>query len=283
MAKKHIKMAICYDFDGTLSPGNMQEHDFIPNLNLKSKDFWDEVKRRSKESEADNILVYMAVMLEKAYANPDVQVSKKAITAYGKKIKLFPGVAKYFDRVNHFARERQVALQHFIISSGLREMIQGSPIAKYFEKIYASSFIYDQHEVARWPGLAINYTTKTQFLFRINKGVLDVWDNDTINDYIPMQDRPIPFGRMIYIGDGSTDVPCMKLVKAHGGHSIAVYKPGSSKGRLVAAKLLQENRVNFIASADYQINKALDKQVKAIITKVASDAEVERLENQCNP
>ncbi len=236
------------------------------------------MKKRAKEAEADNILVYMCLMLEKARASYDVQISKDAFAVYGKTVKLFKGVESFFPQINEFARKQGVALEHYIISSGIREMIEGTPIAKYFKKIYASSFMYDQHNVALWPGLAINYTTKTQFLFRINKGVLNVWDNKKINTFVREQDRPIPFTKMIYVGDGSTDVPCMKLVKDQGGHSIAVYKPNSSKGKKQAAKLLDENRVNFIAPADYSEDSLIDKQIKAVIQKIAADTQVERLE-----
>lgn len=275
MAKVYTDMAICYDFDGTLSPGNMQEYDFIPQLNLKSNAFWEKVTERCKDSDADNILAYMQLMLEEANAK-SIPITKEAITQYGQKIVLFSGVGSFFNRINDYAKERKVMVKHFVISSGLREMIKGSPIAEYFEKIYASSYIYDANDVAKWPALAVNYTTKTQFLFRINKGVLDVWDNRKINDYVPMQDRVYPFNRMVFIGDGSTDVPCMKLVKQLGGHSIAVYKPRSSMK--TAVNLLGQERVNFIAPADYKEGTTLDKQIKAIIDKVAADAAVEKLE-----
>ncbi|MCB2226715.1 MAG: haloacid dehalogenase-like hydrolase [Desulfarculaceae bacterium] len=283
MAAKHTPMAICYDFDGTLSPRNMQEYDFLPQLSLKSNAFWREVADKAKKHKADNILIYMTLMLEKALASGEVQVSRSAFAEYGKTVELYDGVEGYFDRINEYARRHKVNLQHFIISSGLREMIQGSPIAKHFKEIYASGFRYDQHGVAKWPGIALNYTTKTQYLFRINKGVLDVWDNETINDYVPKADRPVPFHRMIYIGDGTTDVPCMKLVKEQRGHSIAVYRPRSSDSRQLAATLMSQQRVNFIAPADYRPGKPLDHQIKAIIDKVAADAMVERLERACVP
>jgi len=269
------RMAICYDFDGTLASGSMQEYDFIPKLKMTSKGFWDEVGKRSRSQQADQIITYMCIMLEKALSSNDVKITRDAFVNYGRTIDLFPGVRQWFKRIKRYAKRQGVILEHYIISSGIREMIEGTRIANEFKKIFASSFIYDQHNVARWPGLAINYTTKTQFLFRINKGVLNVWDNEKINKYIPKQNRPIPFTRMIYIGDGSTDVPCMKLVKDQGGYSIAVYKPNSWKKKQ-AKNLLKEDRVNFVLPADYSSKKQLDRKVKAIIRKIAADFRLQK-------
>ena len=269
-------MAICYDFDGTLASGNMQEYDFIPQLKMNSNQFWKEVAVRAKKQEADKILAYMCLMLEKATSSNDVKITRKAFVDYGRTVKLYPGVKQWLQHIRKFAKKTGIILDHYIISSGIREMIEGTAIAKQFKKIFASSFMYDQHGVARWPGLALNYTTKTQFLFRINKDNLDVWDDSKINKYIPKKHRPIPFTRMIYIGDGTTDVPCMKLVKDQGGHSIAVYKPNSWK-RKEAERLLKEDRVNFVLPADYRQGKFLDIQVKAIIKKIVADLKLQKL------
>lgn len=216
-------MAICYDFDGTLAPGNMQEHDFFPDLNVAPKDFWEESNALAREQEADPILVYMKLMLDKARLSGKVRISKSAFREYGKTVKLFRGVKSWFDDINDYAAKKGVRLEHYIISSGIREMMEGSPISKHVKAIYASSFIYDQHDVAIWPANAVNYTTKTQYLFRINKGIESITDNVAINEFVAEEDRRIPFSRMLFIGDGSTDVPCMRLVKNQGGHAIAVY------------------------------------------------------------
>ena len=243
-------IAICYDFDGTLAPGNMQEHDFIPELNIANPDFWAEVNSRSKAHNADPILTYMCMMLEKAQQSREVQFTRQAFSDYGRKLHLFPGVKNWFDHVCEYGQQQDIVIEHYIISSGLREMIVGSPIASKFKEIYASSFMFDQNDVPFWPAIAVNYTTKTQFLFRINKGQHQVWDDSKINDYIPNDERPVPFDRMIFIGDGSTDVPCMRLVKDLGGYSIAVYSDGDHHR---AQKLLTDGRVNFVAPADYSI------------------------------
>lgn len=238
---KRPVVAICYDFDGTLSPHNMQEYDFIPQLGVKSKDFWAEANKRAKDDNADPILTYMNLMVEEARASNNVKIDRKAIVDCGKKVTYFKGVEEWFKRIDSFAKTCNLEIQHFIISSGLKEMIEGTSIKKYIREVFASSFSYDQHDVAKWPAVAVNFTTKTQFLFRINKGKFNVWDEQGINKYVADADRPIPFARMIYLGDGSTDIPCMKLVKEQGGNSIAVYKPGSTVGRTVQLQHLLDS------------------------------------------
>lgn len=267
-------VAICYDFDGTLSPRNMQEFDFIPQLSLTSGAFWGRVKEMARQHDADEILAYMRLMVEEA-THANLAINREAIRNYGKTVELFPGVSDWFNRINAFGKGQGVRVEHFIISSGLKEMIEGSPIAKAFTEIFASSFMYDQHDVAKWPALAVNYTTKTQFLFRINKGHLKVWDNSRINAYTPEEDRPVPFKRMIYIGDGSTDIPCMRLVKDQGGYSIAVYPPNSPKKK-DATKLLEEGRVDYVMRADYTENSPLARQIRAVVSRIAADYVVEQ-------
>jgi phosphoserine phosphatase len=224
LPKQLIPFAICYDFDGTLAPGNMQERDFIPQIGMTRKSFWDEVRARCKQHEADNILIYMALMLEKARA-AHVPVRRRDFVNYGKGLKLFRGAEGWFERINRYGRAGGFRVTHHIISSGIREMIMGTVIKKHFKDIYASSYCYDHHGVAEWPALALNYTTKTQFLFRINKGEHNVYEHEKINQYVAPEERPVPFTNMIFIGDGETDIPCFRLVKEQGGHSIAVFQP----------------------------------------------------------
>lgn len=264
-------IAICYDFDGTLSPGNMQEYNYFPELQVKPKKFWGEAGKRAKEQNADEILAYMCLMLEKATHESGVRITRDAFVKYGKTVQLFEGVNEWFDRIKIYGGKSDAKIEHYIISSGIKEMIEGTPIARKFKKIYASSFMYDQHGVAHWPAHAINYTTKTQFLFRINKGLLDAWDNSKINNFIPKNERPVPFTRIIYVGDGSTDIPCMKLVKDQGGYSIAVYQPHSKIRKVQAYKLMEDDRVNFVAPADYTDGSMIDLQVKAVINKMVAE------------
>jgi phosphoserine phosphatase len=271
MPKKLIPMAIAYDFDGTLAQGNVQENSFIPAIGMTKAKFWSQNKQRAEKHEADEILSYMTFMLERARA-AEVPVRRKDIAHHGKLIKLFPGVERWFARMNAHAKRHNVKLEHFIISSGVKEMIQASKIGNQFRKIFASSFAYDANGVASWPALAINYTTKTQYLFRINKGALSVSDHKRINEYVRPEERPIPFTNIIFIGDGDTDIPCMRLVREQGGHSIAVYRPNTTKGK--AEKLIADKRADFIAPADYSEGKPLDRIVRAVVEKIAANDSV---------
>jgi hypothetical protein len=280
--KKFIPFAIAYDFDGTLAPGNMQERDFIPAIGMTKKAFWKEVGEKSKEHEADNILVYMGLMLEKAQI-ARVPVLRKNFENYGKGLSFFKGILPrgsdigWFDRINKYGQKRGVKVEHYVISSGIREMVLGTPIAKKFEAVYASSFQYDHHGVPKWPALALNFTTKTQFLFRINKRLLNVYDN-TVNKYVPPEDRPMPFTNMIFIGDGETDVPCFRLVKDQGGNSIAVYAPKKRGAKAGSKKLIDDHRVNYVAPADYRKGERLELIVQGIINKVVADRNLRDLE-----
>mgnify|MGYP003393548755 CR=1 FL=1 len=276
MPRKLIPFAIAYDFDGTLAPGNMQERDFIPAIGMTTKSFWTEVNDLCKKHQADNILIYMRLMLKKADA-ADIAVRKKDIEAYGKSLAFFKGVETWFDRINIYGKTSGVQVTHYIISSGIREMVKGSSISKKFKAIFASSFLYDHNGVAQWPALALNYTTKTQYLFRINKGNLDVYDHSKINDFVPKSQRPVPFENMVFIGDGDTDIPCFRLVKDQGGHSIAVYKPNTRGKKEKAKKILEDGRVNFTAPANYKEGGELDLIVKALIDKVATDKQLDFL------
>ena len=275
--------AICYDFDGTLSPGNMQEYGFFPGLTKKDRDtFWNQSEAMAKENGADSILSYMFLMLEKARNNPALKTTKQAIRDYGKEIELYPGVENWLKRITAYGNKIGVRVEHYIVSSGLVEMIDGCPISKLFKRIYACSFKYDQNEVAEWPAQAVNCTTKTQFLFRISKAADDLSDTKKLNEPIKEEDRHVPFSRMIYIGDGSTDVPCMTVVKTRGGHSIAVYKPKSKK-KQEALRFYKEGRANFCVPADYGDGKALEITVRAILDKIKADWVIHQLEPKDSP
>ena len=281
MATKIIKAVIAYDFDGTLAPGNMQEHTFLPSLGIKPSEFWTEANKKAKDNDMDDILAYMQLMLDKSKSK-DIPVRKTDFENYGKGIELFDGVESYFERINAYAKSKGIALEHYIISSGLREFVKGTKIAKYFKNIFASGFKYDASGVAEWPALAINYTSKTQYLFRINKGIENSYDNTLINKYVAENERPIPFKRMIYIGDGETDVPAMKMIKYQGGNAIAVYNPKirAKKNRLspkqICEDLIKQNRADYIAPANYSEGSNLDKIIKLIIDKISVEAELKK-------
>lgn len=287
--QKKFTIALCYDFDGTLSPHNMQEYSFIPRLQQVPEKFWSDTGKLAREQDCDLILAYMYLMCKRA-REQNIKIHREDFVNFGKQVEFFKGltpefnkesesgelfseiVPDWFERTKSYAKSFGADLKHYVISSGLKEMIEGSKIGKKFDKIFASSFMYDEDGVAVWPAQAINYTTKMQFLFRINKGVLD--SQKTINHYMPENDRPVPFKQMIYVGDGMTDIPAMKLVKSQGGYSIAVHDGSRRKGKS-SEKLLNENRVNFVAKADYSRGSILEKQVMRVIEKIAAERKVE--------
>lgn len=276
MTRKRPAMAIAYDFDGTLAPGNMQEHQFLPDIGMTPAEFWAEVRRTSEQHQADEVLVYMNLMLRKASAH-DVPIRRDDFKAQGKTIRLFDGVTDWFGRINDHAKSKGVELKHFLISSGNEEIFAGTPIAKRFEAVFASKYLFDANGVAQWPALAINYTTKTQYLFRINKGVKNISDNASVNRYVPKSDRPVPFENMVFIGDGATDIPCFRLVKEQGGLSVAVYTPNRKGGREKASQYRLDGRVHAVVSAVYTEGSDLDKIVKAQIDVVAARHAAESL------
>lgn len=262
--KKNI-IAIMYDFDKTLCTKDMQEYSFIPNLGIEPKDFWQEADKLRIKDKMDSVLTYMYLMNEKMNKK-SIPLTRKYLNQMGKNIELFKGVNEWFERINKYGKEHNMKIEHYIISSGLKEIIEGSSIGKYFKCIFASEFYYDNSGKAVWPKLAINYTNKTQFLKRINKGVLDVADDYNINKKMDEANKKIPVSNMIYIGDGITDVPCMKLTKDGGGVSIAVY---TEKNIEIARSLKNDKRINYIAKANYTENSKLDIIVKKTIESMS--------------
>lgn len=227
MSKRKPTIAICYDFDGTLIRGNMQENSFIPDIGETKDIFWKEVKKKAKDNDMDEVLSYMKLMLKKANEKEEA-FSKESLRGQGESVNLFKGVMEWFGYIKEYVNNR-ANIEHYIISSGLDEMIKGSKIGANFKHIFASGFIYDQNGVADFPARSVNYTNKVQYLFRINKGIRNSWDNSEINKFTPEEERDIPFSQMIYIGDGDTDVPAMKMVNYKGGYSIAVFPPKEGK------------------------------------------------------
>ena len=265
-----MKVAIMYDFDKTLCTKDMQEYNFIPSVGLSASDFWGKCDELSKKEHMDKILSYLYLMIKESKKN-DKPIKRDTFNDAGKNIEFYPGVVDWFKRINEYGKSIGIEVEHFIISSGLKEIIEGSKIAKEFKEIYACEFLYDVNGIAIWPKLVVNYTTKTQFLFRINKGVLDVSNDNDLNKYVKNDDRDIPFRNMIYIADGITDIPCMKLVKANGGKSIAVY---TDKSKNLANTLLVDKRVDFIAPSNYEENSELDIILKRILDSLKAINEI---------
>ncbi len=270
-------IALIYDFDGTLAAGNMQEYDFIPAVGKSNREFWSEANSLAEQQDADQILTYMARMLQEAQAK-GLSLRREAFQESGRKVTFYPGVEQWFERIDRYGAERGIRILHYINSSGLKEIIEGTAIADRFRKIYACSFLYNVDGIAYWPAVAVNYTNKTQFIFKINKGVESVYDTKLVNRYMKESSRPVPFSRMIYVGDGTTDIPCMRLVKNFGGHSIAVYDPTDKGKRGEMNTLIRDNRVNHVCPADYSDGSEIDTVVKTIIDKCDADYRLEQLE-----
>lgn len=264
-------IALCYDFDKTLSPDDMQAQGYIQTVQPEGSDvigdFWKESNSRAAANNMDKNLAYMYTMKKKARGQ--IVFTKEKLADYGSKVALFEGVKDWFKRIRDYGTERDIIIEHYIISSGLKEMIEGTSIAKEFKELYATSFYFDEDGVAVWPAQVVNYTNKTQFLFRISKGVLDVND-DAVNDSFAPDEIRVPFRNMVYLGDSDTDIPCMKLVNSQGGYSIGVFNPDEKdkvKAKNKVYKMMRDNRISYFAPADYSEGSELDELVKLIIDK----------------
>jgi len=260
-------IALVYDFDGTLSPQPMQEYTVLPKIGVEPAEFWAMVNREARETESDSMLVYMRHIIE-ALELGRINVKRGDFAVMAKAIEYFPGVPTWFPRINQYVRRKsggKVKVQHYLISAGQKEILDGASIKKHFKRIYASEYHFDHHGVATFPKLLVTDTMKTQFLFRINKGREGI--NESINEHMPEAERPIPFQNMIYVGDGMTDVPSMALTKKSGGHTVAVYQRGG-KGREVCVKLLNAGRADFIAPADYRAGSKLARRVELLLDAI---------------
>lgn len=272
---KDIVLAVCYDFDKTLSPDDMQAQGFIQSLGQEVENFWSESNKLASDNDMDQNLAWMYKMTKESRGKHIF--NKKTLKEYGSNVDLYPGVSTWFHRINKYGEEKGIIVEHYIISSGLKEMIEGTEVAKYFKKIYASSFYFDEYGVAVWPAQCINYTNKTQFLFRIKKGALEI--NDTkVNDYLSEDQFRVPFRNMVYIGDSDTDIPCMKLVSINGGYSIGVHGK-ESKNKVF--KMIEENRIKYFTEADYSEDSELEKLLKNIIDRTAANEILEMKSVEC--
>ena len=269
MDKQRPIVAFLYDFDKTLCTTDMEDYAFIPRLGMTPREFWSKANGFGHANRMDGILAYMYTMIRESEQR-DLPFTRESLREMGRDIVLFPGVREWFGRINAFGESLGVEVEHYVLSSGLKEIIEGSGIAHEFKQIYACEFYYDESGAACWPKLDVNFTNKTQFVYRINKGVLDVADDKTLNDSMPDDSKRVPFTNMIYVGDGLSDVPCMKMMRAYGGQAIAVYQSGNRAG---VEDLLAKGRVDFMFPADYREGTGLDVTVRNIIRKMAiSDA-----------
>lgn len=261
-------IALMYDFDKTLTDRDMQEYVFIPSLGMECKDFWAACDAMMEKHNMDQILATMYYMIDRSKETN--VITADSLKEQGKSVKYYPGVPEWFGMINEYGKSKGVTIEHYIISSGLKKVIEGTSIAGEFKEIFASEFVYDEHNVPYWPAVVLNYTSKTQFLFRVNKGIFKISDHDRLNEHWDERKRRIPFDNMVYIGDGYTDVPIMKLTKLNGGHSIAVFDEVPA----TAMDMLKAERINFIAKADYRKDGELYKIVTRIIDMLAAKSEL---------
>ena len=274
-------IALVYDFDGTLSPQPMQEYTVLPKIGIEPAEFWAMVNREARETESDPMLVYMRHIIE-ALELGRINVKREDFAAMARAIEYFPGVATWFTRMNAYVRKRsrgQAKLQHYLISAGQKEILDGVSIRKHFKRIYASEYHFNHHGIATFPKLLVTDTIKTQFMFRINKGIEDV--TESINEHMPEAERPIPFQNIVYVGDGMTDVPSMALTKKSGGHTVAVYDPRGEKGRATCTKLLDAGRADFIAEADFRAASRLTRRVQLLLDAIVADIAYRREAFEC--
>lgn len=269
-------VALIYDFDGTLAPGNMQEFGFIQAVGSTPEEFWSKSNQIAVGQDASNVLAYMKLMYDEA-REKGIPLRYEQFKEFGKSVEFFEGVQQWFSIVNEYGRKQGIKIEHYINSSGLKEIIEGTRIAGKFRYIFASSFIYDENGEAAWPGIAVDSTNKTQFIFKINKGIFSARDSVRLNSSMAEEKKRIPFPNMIYFGDGETDVPCMKIVGMFGGHSLAVYKQGDDKKRAIAQKLKRQGRVRFAVPAVYTKDSEAFRVVCAIIDKIKAESELQDL------
>lgn len=274
--KKPI-VALIYDFDGTLAPGNMQEFGFIQAMGTTKEEFWEKSNSLAVDQDASDVLAYMKMMYDEARAK-GISLRREDFMRFGRDIDFFEGVRGWFKLVNDYGAAHGVRVEHYINSSGLKEMVEGTAIAKEFKHIFAGSYIYNEAGEAVWPGIAVDYTNKTQFLFKINKGIFSARDSKMVNASTAENKKRVPFAHMIYFGDGETDVPSMKIVGMFGGNPIAVFDPKNEKKRAVAAKLKRQGRVRFVAPAVYTPDSKAYKLVCAIIDKIYADFVLQEFE-----
>lgn len=265
------RMAICYDFDKTLSPDDMQAFTLIPSLGMDKKEFWEASNRLARENLMDNNLAWMHELIFLSQAKRK-SIKREYFQEVGRNVPLYKGVETWFDRVNQYAMKKGITVEHYIISSGLKEIIEGSTVADKFKRIYASSYLYSVDGTAEWPAQAVNYTNKTQYIFRIAKGIFEEYD-ERVNDSMSNAQLYIPYENFVYIGDSATDIPCMRLVKSKGGYSIGVYDPEKNQRKKVY-QLYADERINFYAPADYSARSDLMKYIKMIIDEVAAREEM---------
>ncbi len=274
---KKTKVAFIYDFDETLSTTYMQDYLLIPKLGLKPETFWKKANAWSVDNHADQVTGSMYYFTKMA-REKNICLSFEVLKECGKNIEYYEGVETWFDRINKYGQYLDLDIEHYIISSGYEEIIEGCSIRPYFKEVAGCAFAFDENGFPVWPARVVNYQAKIQYLSKINKGLKKL-DDKAVNEYIPDENRRIPYTRIVYFGDGLTDIPSMKMVKARNGTAIAVYKPKSHKKRK-AIQMLKDNRVDFALPADYSEGKGIDIAIKTVLNRIATSRDLELLKKE---
>ena len=262
---KKIKVALMYDFDKTLCTTDMQEYSFIPSLGMTPSEFWGAAGKIADSCGMERILSYMYLMVTEC-RKKGIPLTREYLNSCAANMKFYKGVESWFDRINAYGESIGLEIEHYVLSSGTTEIIQGSKIANKFKKIYGCEFHYNEEGIADFPLNSVNYTTKTQYIYRISKGILDITNDTDLNSKMEDKDKRVAMNNMIYFGDGLTDVPCMKLVHQSGGKSIALYQPGKIAK---ASDLLLDGRVDFLTVTDYSEGSELETIVKMILERIS--------------
>jgi hypothetical protein len=272
MSTPQNTIAIVYDYDQTLSPSYMQDETVFPAFGINSESFWRRCSELVRDNGYDNELAYMKVLLDTLGMDRPTNADLKSL---GQKLNFYKGIPEMFEQFrNGLLTEEQlsygISVEHYVISSGLKVLIDGSRLQPYVRAIFGCEFDVDEQDRITFPKRVISHTQKTQYLFRINKGLLDVTQD--VNDHMDAAIRPIPFPNMIYLGDGPTDVPCFTVMKKNGGEAIAVYNP-DDPARVGFKKCYQlsthADRVKHIAPADYRPKTHLRMLLEEMVEEIA--------------
>jgi phosphoglycolate phosphatase-like HAD superfamily hydrolase len=266
------RIGIIFDFDETLAPDSTSS--FLESLDVDVKDFWlNQVNPLYLKHGWDPIPAYLYKMIEVSQSCPQKKITKKKLADFGKKLKFFNGVQTIFGQLEKTAKKVNPAVQvdFFLISSGIRQILMNSKIAKYFKDIWACDFHYNSNGEIVFPKNIVSFTDKTRYLFQISKGIFG--PESRLNPFEvnkKVGQLYIPFNQMIIVGDGYTDIPLFSLIKKNDGTAIAVYNPTDKRKWTRAWGFVEDKRVTNLVPADYGKKHALNHILIMAVQTMAS-------------